>query len=428
MVNSFYNKRLLEYEMLAIGMALTGREEKLIDSGIVGDMFNDERCGKLFDAIFQTVMDGTSPNIVTIKKYLPSNGDLIRFSVECSQIGYTSCNEEEIIKVIKKNAINRKLLNQLRLVLNDCEGIDPLNAECVLDKLNSIHPGNSDDTQTVWVSEAVKECIKDLSDRIEGKLKHGYSTGHKTLDGILAGGFCPGRVYTLAGRPGSGKTTLAINWIYESMKQGAIPCYYTIEMSEIDITNKLISLHGKISQNKIFDADEGEDFIDQYVTCAEELHKMKAAIAPKTDGKWNRLVTSLRLNVKNHGVSIAVIDYLQQFRLGSKLSLREEMDRIMHDVKNLAMELGIPIILISQLNRKIEERKDGPPVMSDLKECGTIEQASDAVIILNPLKKQDGKIYSVEAHLLKNRWGKTCHTYYQPDFDLNRFDVAPIDQ
>jgi replicative DNA helicase len=419
-----YYERLVEYEMLAIGMALNGRAGKIIDSGIVGETFFDKRCGTLFNAIIGAVLDGKDPTMIAIVKYLPVGHDLAKLMVDCSELGHTTLSEKEIIRIIKQNFVVRNAYGKISLISSEALNCDPLNPYPIMEKLELVKSGIKEGFGTSWTYEKLmSDCTQGLSDSIEGKNKKGYSTGNAGIDKALAWGLCPGRVYTLAGRPGAGKTTLALNWSYAASKAGAVPIYFTIEMSDVEIGYKLISLHGGISQSKIMLGDSSEDFLDKYYQAADELQKMKFGVCSTTGGSWGRLVSCLRNSVRYRQTSIAVIDYIQQFSTGQKLSFREDLDKIMHDVKSLAVELHIPIIVLSQLNRKIEDRKDTSPMLSDLKECGTIEQASDAVIILETKPDE-----CVKAHILKNRWGYNCATFYQPDFDLNRFDVAPIDQ
>jgi replicative DNA helicase len=424
-----YGPRFLQYEMLIIGMALNGRSDKIFDTGLTAGMFNDKRCSTLFNGIFKTATSGIEPTIISITKIIPADQELIKFSVDCSELGNSSMNPKEICKVIKANYINRKVYRNGVMCFDEFLKSDPLTPYPLIEKIDLLKTDIVDDSETDWVCQnLVPEAIQDVADALEGKTVTGYSTGNQTIDEALKWGLSPGRVYTLAGRPGTGKTTLAVNWIYSAFKQGAVPIYFTIEMSSKDICKKLISLHGGISQAKILSPGNDEKFLDDFIFSAQEVHKMKIAINSKTHGKWGNLVSKLRRVVRKNGVSLAVIDYIQQFSIDHRKTVREELDLIMHEIKNLATELNIPIVVISQLNRKIEERKDNKPQLADLKECGTIEQASDAVIILHKLSDTVAKREYHSAHILKNRWGETCHIFHQPNFDLNRFDIAPIDQ
>lgn len=212
----------------------------------------------------------------------------------------------------------------------------------------------------------------------------GISTGSKTLDAVICGLVAPDLVI-LAARPGQGKTALALSITYNTSIVGKIPCaWFSLEMDGIQLVRRLASIHTGINHERIrkgqTTADEDKmlgESID-YIATSNIFIEDKAAINVRD------IRTRANLLKKKHGIKYVIVDYLQLMKgVEEKGKSRENIvSEISRSLKELAKELEIPVIALSQLSREVEKRTDKMPQLSDLRESGGIEQDADEVIFL----------------------------------------------
>jgi len=421
-----HKSRLENYERVAIGLCLNGSGGKIVTSGVTPDMFTETNRAAIFLAIIKASVTGDESNIVALSKFLPPDNTAVVMEIaECMEKGITTINPAEIIRVIKEHFNLRRATKQVYQIYNEAIHSDPLNPYPIFDRIASIDCGVSESNQIESSKDLLPDLLSDLEKSMESRESIGLTTGMPKVDDILGGGLCPNRVITIAARPGGGKTTICINMAKAVMEAGQKAIYFTIEMNAKEMTTKLLSCDGAIPTSKIINRDLSEEHLDDIAKSASKLHRCsELLIASKTGGVWEKLVITLRNSVRYHGVSCAFIDYIQQYRMTKRSTQREELEAMMGQVKDLANELRIPIIVASQLNRNIEQRDDDDPKMSDLKESGAIEQASDTVVILT---FKDGKeamdrtdVKELWACFVKNRWGKLSKTKLEYDFSIGK--------
>jgi replicative DNA helicase len=374
-------------------------------------MFMDVGLSKLFLAAVKANLAGDSSDIISMAKHLKQDDNaLLQVAIDCEPLGNTTANTKEIVRVIRDNFFLRKATRKLHEVYAEAIKSDPLIPYPIFEKLSAIVPSEQQINHIdQFQDELLAQCREKMFRDLENKRSIGIPMGIKKLDQHLGGGLAPGRIVTVAARPGGGKTSFCTNIALNLSLSGHHPIYFTLEMNSQEISEKIISTHSGIELEKIVNRNMSDEEIDIYCKSTEELFKTKLSIASKTGGVWENAVMLLRNAVRYQKVDCAVIDYIQQYRMSKRTTQREEIDTMMQQIKDLANELQIPIIVVSQLNREIEKRPDGAPKMSDLKESGTIEQASDAVIILSfenvkeELTREDKCV--IQAHIVKNRWG-----------------------
>lgn len=263
----------------------------------------------------------------------------------------------------------------------------------------------------------------------------GLPTGFHKIDDIISG-LQNGNLITIAGRPAMGKTSLALSIVKNITIDHKIPTlYFSLEMNTASIVNRIISsvcsipAH-KIQSGRLLPAEwEALDNNMQTITDAP-LYLDDSARVSIYD-----LSNTARNCVYDHGVRLIIIDYFQliQTQNRSNRSRHDELAELMHDLKILARELNVPIILLSQLNRAIEDR-DGfegkRPKLSDLRECGAIEDDSDIVMFVH--RPEYYHIYQDEMGrdlhgmaqiiIAKNRMGYTGDVLLSFRGDFTRFE------
>ena len=263
----------------------------------------------------------------------------------------------------------------------------------------------------------------------------GLPTGFHKIDDIISG-LQNGNLITIAGRPAMGKTSLALSIVKNITIDHKIPTlYFSLEMNTASIVNRIISSVCSIPAHKIQSGSllpaewEALDNNMQTITDAP-LYLDDSARVSIYD-----LSNTARNCVYDHGVRLIIIDYFQliQTQNRSNRSRHDELAELMHDLKILARELNVPIILLSQLNRAIEDR-DGfegkRPKLSDLRECGAIEDDSDIVMFVH--RPEYYHIYQDEMGrdlhgmaqiiIAKNRMGYTGDVLLSFRGDFTRFE------
>jgi replicative DNA helicase len=235
------------------------------------------------------------------------------------------------------------------------------------------------------------------------------STGFADLDYHL-GGFGEGQMIVLAARPAIGKSALGLNIAANVMKAGNGVLFVSLEMSHSELTERLLSSEASINGHDITAGTISEHQMFQLSQRAEDLSRNRLFYL---DNKYSiaDITAKARLAYRKHGVRFVVADYLQLVDAESKRGmLREQaVSSVSRELKRLAMELKIPVLVLSQLNREVEKRDDKRPKLSDIRESGAIEQDANVVLFLHRPDAYDAEDRPGQAELIiaKNRTGPT---------------------
>ncbi|SME89282.1 replicative DNA helicase [Desulfovibrio gilichinskyi] len=230
------------------------------------------------------------------------------------------------------------------------------------------------------IGEVIQQVWNETTSRMEGPTATaGYPTGYQQLDRLL-GGWMPKKLYILAGRPGMGKTAFMLNSMYRSR----IPCQiFSIEMDDKELVGRLICLDQHINTLALRDARLNEDQFSRFGKGCEAVNESGIKIDDSVIITVEEIKVRARVAVKKHGCKIIAVDHVGLVKPTSLRDSREQqIGHISWQLKALARELNVPVILLSQLNRKVEERTDKRPVLSDLRDSGSLEQDADVVIML----------------------------------------------
>lgn len=268
--------------------------------------------------------------------------------------------------------------------------------------------------------------------KIEYMLENDGDYGIKTfgnLDFKLGGGLFGGMLVTIGARPGVGKTAFAaVNLVDEAIKNNkdiAIDVF-TLEMGKREMVNRFISMHTEISTFKLRNPNKILGPKDKRLVreCVEKLKEYNLRIHDKSSTIQD-IRSQIKSRVFEHGDKpyMCVIDYLGLIKTNERHKDRRlEIESITRDLKILANELNIVIILLSQLSRGVEHRQDKMPVLSDLRESGSIEQDSNVVAFLhNPDESEQEDIQLV---IRKNREGSLGILSFK--FDGNKMKFEPV--
>jgi replicative DNA helicase len=227
------------------------------------------------------------------------------------------------------------------------------------------------------------EQLHRLQDLYNGKTAiTGLSTGFADLDAVTAG-LHPGNLVVIGGRPGMGKTDLALNMATYVALKGRQVLFFSLEMSEGELTNRILSAQASVAGQALRTAQIDAAGWRRLAEASTRLETSSLKIDDSGSLTLAQLRNRSRLHKSKHGLALVVVDYLQLMQGRSDAATREqEVSDLSRSLKVLAKELGVPIIALSQLNRSVELRKPQKPKLADLRESGGIEQDADVVMML----------------------------------------------
>jgi len=239
----------------------------------------------------------------------------------------------------------------------------------------------------------------------------GVPTGFVELDD-LTNGLHPGQMVIVAARPGCGKSTLALDLARSaSIKHGLCSAIFSLEMSQIEITMRLLSAEASIPLSHI---RGGKMSDDDWARVAKRMGQVSEA-PMFIDDSPNLTMMEIRAKARRlkqrHDLKLVVIDYIQLMTSGKRVESRQlEVSEFSRQLKLLAKELDVPVVALSQLNRGPEQRTDKKPMLSDLRESGSLEQDADMVVLLHRpdlYDKESDRLGEADFIVAKHRNGPT---------------------
>lgn len=400
--------------------------------------FEDEKCRYLFRLINDMNDEQVLIDLYTIQEKIKSLnefsdiGELINFVIDITSNISIVDNINTYVSLVINNATKRHLDSFLNNWIND-EEYDMFDPNTSFEKLQVTTDSiiNSRNLNNVSLISEYVDTFKDKIESIKsnsGKIT-GTTSGFSEIDEIT-NGFQPGDLIILAARPSLGKTALAINFLSNALKRidkesNDCVVMFSLEMGTEQIMERMICSECRI-KNSIFRSgnwNSDEEIIIHSKT--EEFKNLKFFIDDTPSIKILDIQAKLLQISKKYNIKLVVVDYLQLIESNTKGFNRSvEVGIISRKLKIMARELNIPIIAIAQLSRKIEDRKeaDRKPMLSDLRESGSIEQDADIVSFLDYQRDQidessknrnnnGGVLYKdfvqVNFYIEKNRNGRT---------------------
>lgn len=280
---------------------------------------------------------------------------------------------------------------------------------------------SSQDEFTVPISTAVSEAY-DWTDAASRGEVVGVPTGYIDLDNIL-GSLYSGNVYIVAARPGQGKTAFLLSVAKNAALKNKRVGIFSLEMSRSQVAQRLISQYAEVDLNKITRGTLEEREWSIYTNAVENIAALPIVINDLSSIDINQIRQTARKIKKSGGLDLLIVDYIQLANSGEKRNERRELDvsAVSRGLKYLARELDVPVLAAAQLSRAVEQRSSGKPILSDLRESGSLEQ--DAYCVMFIYMTED-KPNDVEMIVAKHRNGPvgSCDLYFKRAF--TRFENA----
>ncbi|MBQ8901830.1 MAG: replicative DNA helicase [Bacilli bacterium] len=411
-----------EAEMSVLGVTFI--DNSLIDSiceEVRADMFFDERNKFLFEAVNELHKNGVPVDAGMVKEELDKKKRLsavggIEYISEVIDSVITTANLSYYIEILKENATRRNLINAATEIVT--EAYDEEDVTTVLDNAER-NILNVVKVRTVKDFVPIHEILRRAQAKLEElakskKLITGLETGFYDFDKITTG-FQPGELIILAARPGMGKTALALNMAtYAATTTDKAVAIFNLEMPAEQLVNRIISAQGGIDAYKLQTGQMQERDWKRYNEAMNQLAETNLFIEDNSGVTVAEIKAKCRrLANMPKGLGLVVIDYLQLVTTGNKRieSRQVEVSEISRSLKTMALELGVPVIALSQLSRSAEKRESNMPMLADLRESGSIEQDADMVLFINrkdyyeAKKDQKEKIVPAELVIAKHRKG-----------------------
>ena len=354
--------------------------------------------GRIYEAAQKLINNGQVADSITLNQYFEKDPALIEidgtnYLVKLSEASDIAPNSDHYAKLIYDLSLRRDLIRLAQEVANKAANPnidDSANSQIEMaeSKLFTLAETGESNKGPMSFSESIAETISSAENahNRDGKLS-GISSGLKSMDELL-GGLHKSDLIIIAGRPSMGKTALATNIAFEAAKKyenenddGILFC--SLEMSSVQLTNRILAEEAKISSEKIRRGQLSNDEFINLVRASQNIQERKLFIDETPALSVPQLRTRARRIKRMHGLKLIVLDYLQLMSAINISNNRvQEISEITQGLKAIAKELNVPLVALSQLSRAVEQREDKRPQLADLRESGTIEQDSDVVMFV----------------------------------------------
>jgi replicative DNA helicase len=354
--------------------------------------FYRESHRKVFRAIIE-LSDRSEPvDLITLSDFLKNRGDLeavggTAYLASLADFVPTAANITHYARIVREKSILRSLISTATEIAT--RGYEEQgNVDEFLDSAEKVIFDISEKkikASFVAVGDMIKDTLKTVEKLYERKeMVTGVPTGYNDLDKLTAG-LQPAELIIVAGRPGMGKTAFALNIAANAAFTGAGVAVFSLEMAKEQLVLRMLCSEARVDSSKVRSGYLGERDFPQLAKAAGRLHEAPIYIDDTPAISVLELRAKARRLVRDRSkkIGLIIVDYLQLMRgMGTASNREQEISEISRSLKALAKELSVPVIALSQLNRRVEDRSDRRPMMSDLRESGAIEQDSDVIIFI----------------------------------------------
>lgn len=366
------------------------RYPELLDTEtIAASQWSNRRRGAVVSAMRAMRAASQPVDLVTVSEVIA--GDPARYlSVfdlsECYQAAPVQAAMAHYLQRVRRYSDLRSIRAACSAAVDRCTGATTADPDTLIGELRTAIEAIEAGVHGVDDPQHLASAVSDLLDDIERREKDPHQTTPATnftaLDHVM-GGLVPGRLILLAARPGMGKTALAMQWALGATDTAPV-LFAALEMSREEMAARVLASDGEIAARRIRDATMTEqDWVraeQLKIDLADRVHQLW--IDDRAEVTVDQLAARARLLAARHGAKVLVVDYLQLIQTDSRQNRTEAVGAISRKLKILAKQSGLCVVALSQLNRGVEQRQDKAPILSDLRESGSLEQDADQVLML----------------------------------------------
>ena len=436
------NLNAVEYEKKILGYIINNNDVRHINilKYLDTNDFYDVRHQIIFKTILELINSGNEIELITLIQELTKKGELQKaggkdYLILISQEEGLKSNLTKYAMEINNYAKLRKILISLNgisqnIISKSANAYDVL--ETISNKMLGITPSkNSKGFQTAY--HILENAINIISKKASNEYHLGIETQYKELDQMI-GGFQPGDLVILASRPSMGKTAFSLN-LAANISRSKNVAFFSLEMPSEQLVNRILSMRTSVDSSKLRKPEFlGTSDWDKIYHFKDEIKGYKLFIDDTPGLKLSELLWKAhQLARSTNKPDIIIIDYMQLITTKNNTQMENrqaEVTKISISLKQLARELQIPVIALAQLSRRVEQREIKIPIMSDLRESGSIEQDADIIMFLyredyyktkEEFKSNIKKGEEVDIIIAKHRNGETgkVKLFFEPS--LGRF-------
>ncbi len=382
----------MEAEQSVIGSMLM--DEDAIDVAaetLTSEDFYAKQNGLMFKAMCDLRSDNKPADAVTLSERLkemgaPETMTGVEFIKEILNAVPTSANVKHYIRIVYEKSVLRKLIKISEKINSDCymqkSKLEEILEETEKDVFGLIQSGGSRDYTPI--REVVMEVLRkiELAAQTKGHLT-GISTGFADLD-RMTNGLQPSDFILVAARPSMGKTAFALSLLrYAAVVKELPVAIFSLEMSAEQLVNRLLSMEAKVDAQEIRRGELTDECWEKLMESSDIIGNSKIIIDDTPGISVTQMRSKCRKYKIEHDIQMIFVDYIQLMSSGKNTDSRQqEVSDISRALKQLARELNVPIVILSQLNRSVDNRTDHRPMLSDIRESGAIEQDADVIMFL----------------------------------------------
>ena len=406
----------IEAEQAALGCIINYKSQlALAEDVLKDDDFYWDKHKRIFSTIKALSRKDMNIDLITLLNELKVSDSIdkcggVSYITEIATNTVFSSNVESYVKIIKDKSDRRNLIRAGRELIS--KSYEESEVESIIstveDKIYKVI--NSKESEDIIdMGQSVEKVLTRIENNYcnGGKIL-GNTTGFKEIDNTISG-LQKGDFIIVAARPSMGKTAFALN-IGQHASKGASVGIFSLEMTTEQLMERLISSRSLVEFGKIKTGKLDEAEFRKITDAANVLAKRKIFIDDKSTNLSDIKAKCRNLKIKE-GLDVVIIDYLQLIEISDKTNSREqEIAKISRELKKLAKKLEITIVALSQLSRAPEQRTDHKPILSDLRESGSIEQDADVIFMLyrdEYYNKESEEKNIAELIINKNRNGET---------------------
>jgi replicative DNA helicase len=398
-------------------------------SRLVGADFYRREHKLIFAAIGKLVNAGKPADVVTVFEELASLGQ----ADECGGLGYLNSLAQSVpsaahmrryAEIVHERAVLRRVISTAdeaqKLAWDSRDAVD------TIDRITTMF-GELQRHQVRKAPRQIGELVLPRTEHYEalatGGVQAGWRTHISVLTHKLSGGMRPGGVYVLAARPAVGKSSFAAELGINFGLDGLPALFLSQEMGDAEVTDRAVATVGRVSYTSLQTGQVTDDGWGRIAEAADRLSKVPFYI----DDQPALTLREIRAKAKSvKGLKVLVIDYLQLTASSRKDGNRNaEIEEVSRGLKALAKELGIAVIVLSQLNREVDKRPGKRPQLSDLRDSGAIEQDADVILFLWPVREHPERgVKVIGLDIAKNRQGPTGSLALEFHGDTQRWTAS----
>ena len=355
--------------------------------------FYRESHRKIFRAMLELTDRSEPADLITLSELLKGKGELeavggSAYLASLADQVPTAANIAHYARIIREKAILRQLITSATEIAT--RGFEEQgNVDEFLDAAEKVIFDIAEKkikASFVSIGDMIKDTLKAVERLYERKeLVTGVPTGFKDLDKLTAG-LQPSELIIVAGRPSMGKTAFALNIAANAaLNAGIGVAVFSLEMAREQLVLRMLCSEARVDNSKVRAGYLGERDFPKLANAAGKLHEALIYVddTPAISVLELRAKTRRLIRDRDKKVGLVIVDYLQLMRgMGNASNREQEISEISRSLKALAKELRVPVIALSQLNRRVEDRGDRRPMMADLRESGAIEQDADVIAFI----------------------------------------------